>query len=239
MTNFWIAVVLSVITAMIYIWSSVRQQKTLSKDVPKGKVLPWLILPALFLVAAPIGYKWLGNADKQINWQSAVEEVALIQSGQLVANKNINIQDLILGLRTSIQKEPKNGQLWFMLAESYFQLRMIDLADAAMGKALKIEPKPDWLVANAQILSLRSSAADVSKSLHLLQNALLIQPEHQSALLTLGFIYYKQQQFELAIENWERLLFSLKKTGGNTLNIQRQIDFAKQQIQEKSSQESE
>lgn len=230
MTNFWMAVALSVITALVYLWSSVQQQKTSNEIILVGKALPVLIFPALLLLAAPLGYQWLGNSDKQTRWQLAVEKMNHIQSGKIVEGEENDIQDLLLALRTSITQEPNNGYLWFMLAESYFQLRMVDLADAAIQKALRIESRPDWFVANAQILSMRSSASDISKSINLLQNALSIQPEHQSALLTLGFVYFRQQQFEFAIVTWRRLLTQLEISGIDTSSIQSQIDLAKQQL---------
>lgn len=236
MNSFWIAVGLSLTSALTYLWFSVQRQNDKTQITSAKKIPMALIFPALILLITPISYHFLGNADKQIRWQKAVEKMHSIQSGGLASVEKSDIQDLVLALRTSIGQEPKNGYLWFMLAESYFQLRMVDLADAAMQKALNIEPRPDWFVANAQILSMRSSASDISKSINLLQNALSIQPEHQSALLTLGFVYFRQQQYEFAIGTWRRLLTLLERSGSDTRTIQRQIDFAEQQLNERKTQ---
>ena len=238
MINFWIAVGLSLISALVYLWFSVQQQNVTTQNGSTNSPLMTLLFPALILLITPAGYHFLGNADKQIRWQNAVEKMRHIQSGEPASVEKGDIQDLVLGLRTSIGQEPQNGYLWYMLAESYFQLRMVDLADAAMEKALAIESRPDWFVANAQILSLRSNASDISKSINLLQNALSIQPDHQSALLTLGFVYFRQQQFEFAISTWRRLLTQLEISGIDTSTIQRQIDFAKQQLDSQKRQKS-
>lgn len=235
MNSFWIAVGLSLASALTYLWFSVQQQNATTQTELAKKLPVMLIFPALFLLIAPAGYHLLGNADKQIRWQKAVEKMQSIQSGGPASVEKTDIQDLVLALRSSIAQEPQNGQLWFMLAESYFQLRMVDLADAAMQKALRIEPRPDWFVANAQILSMRSSASDISKSINLLQNALSIQPDHQSALITLGFVYFRQQQYEFAIGAWRRLLTLLEKSGSDTRTILRQIEFAEQQLSTKKS----
>ncbi len=236
MNSFWIAVGLSLASALTYLWFSVQQQNVstvLTKKSPTNSAKILLMFPALILLIAPAGYYYLGNAEKQNDWQMAVENMSQIQAGKSTSIKSGDIQALILALRSSIAQEPQNGQLWFMLAESYFQLRMIDLADAAMQKALRIEARPNWFVANAQILSLRSNASDISKSINLLQNALSIQPEHQSALLTLGFIYLRQEQYEFAIGSWQKLLSLLEKSGNDTARIQKQIDYAKQQLSAK------
>ena len=236
MNSFWIAVGLSLAAALTYLRFSVQQQNVVTQTASAKKRLMTLIFPALILLISPAGYHFLGNAEKQIRWQKAVENMHHIQSGGPASVEKSDIQDLVLALRTSIGQEPKNGYLWFMLAESYFQLRMVDLADAAMQKALAIESRPDWFVANAQILSLRSNASDISKSINLLQNALSIQPDHQSALLTLGFLYFRQQQYEFAIGSWQRLLSQLQESGNDTSAIQKQIDFAKQQLNAQAAQ---
>jgi len=243
MSNLWIAVAISVVSAMVYVWFSVSQSFHFfgegGGDRTENRNKRFILLPIIFIVLAPIGYFYLGNAEKQEKWQLAVKKMNEIQSGNELSIKESDIQDLVLALRSSIAQEPQNGQLWFMLAENYFKLRMVDLADAAMQKALSIEQRPDWFVANAQILSVRSSASDISQSINLLQNALSIQPEHQSALLTLGFVYFKQQQYEFAIGAWRKLLTLLESSGSDTRTIQRQIDFAEQKLNAKKVQTSD
>ncbi len=243
MNDFWVAVAISLMASMVYIGFSVSQSffsfNDGRDDKSKNHNRSLFFVPIIVLMLVPIGYFYLGNAKKQSDWQSSVQKMDQIQSGNKASIEQSDIQDLVLALRSSIAQEPQNGQLWFMLAESYFQLRMVDLADAAMQKALKIESRPDWFVANAQILSMRSSASDISKSINLLQKALSIQPEHQSALLTLGFVYFRQQQFEFAIKSWQRLLAQLEISGSDTRTIQRQIDFARQRLGAQKSQKSD
>lgn len=231
MNDFWIAVSLSLVSGLAYLWFSVsRQEEVFTKAKAVKQAKPLLILPALFLLATPLGYYFWGNLDKQNSWQDVTERFSNIQLGKAVAVEKNGIQELLLALRTSIDQDPDNGQLWFILAENYFQLGMTDLADAAMQKALTIEPRPSWFVANAQILSARSSEADLTKSVSLLRRALSIQPNHQSALLTLGFIYLRQQQFEKTVITWKKLQLLLEQSGNDTQMIKKQIEFAEQQL---------
>lgn len=232
MNSIWLPVAISLVAGFVYIWQSVSSQvKRASDELSSDKPPMWtLIFLIVTLCSVPIGYWYLGNLDKQTHWLAAQQKLQMIQQGQEL-NKDLNsIQDLILALRTSIDSEPNNGQLWFMLAESYFQLGMIDLADESISRALRIEMRADWLVANAQILSARSNDNDLVRTSSLLSQALLIEPNHHSALLTLGFIQLRQKQYEPAIKNWKKLEGLLKKAGNNTDRINKQIEFAEQQL---------
>ncbi len=242
MINFWIAVAISLLAAVVYIWQSVtseldtNDENSLSKDHSKGKTRAAMVVLIIALLFAPIGYYGLGNWEKQQHWHAAQQALSQVKAGgQFTSDKN-KIQDLVLSLRTAVDQDPENGQLWFMLAEIYFQLQMTDLADAALTRALRIEMRPDWLVANAQVVTARGEEADLARAEYLLSQAVQIQPDHQSALLTLGFVQLRQQKFNLAIMNWEKLKQQLAKSGNDVSRIQKQIDFAKREWVKKSQQ---
>jgi len=232
MTSFWLAVVISVLSGIIFIWNSVADQVENNSDstVESKRTNKILLIPILFLLLVPIAYYFLGNIEKHQNWIQATTDLDDISSGKTNLSEQMSIESMLLGLRTAIEQDPKNGQLWFMLAEAYFQLRMIDLADLSMQRAIRIDARPDWLVANAQILSARSNSSDISKSINLLQTALSIQPNHQAALLTLGFLYLRQQQYEFAIAAWQRLVSLIEEAGNDPSAIRAQIEAARKQL---------
>jgi cytochrome c-type biogenesis protein CcmH len=243
MINFWIAVVVSLVAAIVYIWQSVSTQieyehgdSEQETNPSNGSLAKIIVIFSVVLLFVPIGYLWLGNLDKQTQWQNAQQQFAKIKTGELQPEENSSIQELVLSLRTAVDKDPNNGQLWFMLAEVYFQLQMTDLADAALTRALRIEMRPDWLVANAQVVTARGEEADIARAEYLLRQAVQIQPDHQSALLTLGFVQLRQGKFNLAIINWERLKQTLLKEGNDISRIQKQIDFAKRELLKKTQQ---
>jgi len=239
MNSIWFPVILSLLAAFTYLWHSVSSQEEAIKSEghikPKTRYASFALVFAVFLTI-PLGYWSLGNLDKQKSWLEAQDKFTQIVQGDNLSKDENEIQELVLALRTSIDSDPNNGYLWFLLAESYFQLRMIDLADASMTRALRIEVRPDWLVANAQILSARSSDSDMASAIKLLSQALSIQPNHQSALLTLGFVYLRQQQYELAIKYWGKLKKHLESSGNDTTRIQTQIEFAEKKLSESKPQ---
>ena len=130
---------------------------------------------------------------------------------------------MLLGLRTLVYDDPKNADLWFMLAESYFQLSMVELADESMKRAIRLKPSANWYVAYAQILALRSSESDLSRATGFLRAAIQLEPSHQSAMLTLGFLYVRQQKASQAIDIWSFLANQIEKNGGDSSRIRQQI----------------
>ncbi len=111
-----------------------------------------------------------------------------------------------------------------MLAEVYFQLSMIDLADESMTRAIRLKPSANWYVAYAQILALRSSESDLTRAIGFLRSAIRLEPDHQSAMLTMGFLYMTQQKNSQAIEIWQFLANQIDKRGGDSSRIRQQIE---------------
>jgi len=233
MSSFWLVVFISLLAVAIFIWFSVVDQSSDFEGSEKGnKPSRMMLLPILLLCFSPIGYYYWGSLDKQQNWQIINTQFEDVVRGVKTDLSDTKIQDLVLALRTAADKDPKNGQLWFMLAESYFQLGMIDLADASMTRAHRVEMRPNWLVANAQILSARANDSDIAKSINLVNQAISIQPDHQSGLLTLGFLYLRQNQYQRAISVWKRLEQQLEKAGNDTEMIKQQIEIARSRLSE-------
>jgi len=241
MNEFWLIVASSLVLASLYVWFSIQRQHVQRQNVEvissKSKSAIWIVLPLSLLFCSPLVYISLGSQEQQIQLTKAQHLISQITSQDpVIGNRvfknsaQIPLDELLLSLRTACAEQPENGELWFTLAEAYFQLRMVDRADAAISRAIRLEARPNWLVANAQILSLRSNDSDIAKSIRLLHKAIQIQPGHQSALLTLGFIYLRQQQYQPAINIWKQLKSILSKEGNNTDMLTRQIEFAQKQL---------
>ncbi len=241
MNNFWIAIVISLFVSLFYVWWSVREQNMRHTDSAAifgdKKRAFWLVAPLLLLLSSPMVYFHLGSYSKQVQLESARNLLSDMTSSQANIRervlKNVDkltLENLVLALRTASSQQPDNGELWAILAETYFQLRMTDQADAAISRAIRLEARPNWLVANAQILSLRSNDSDVEKSVRLLNKALEISPGHQSAMLTLGFIYLRTKQYQSAINIWQQLKSNLIQSGKNTDTLSKQIEFAQKQL---------
>ncbi|PCI73525.1 MAG: hypothetical protein COB38_00215 [Gammaproteobacteria bacterium] len=255
MIDLWLAIALSAVLVITTIYYSV-QQTILSiveadsanhKEDTKGHNKQLLLFPIIFLLLSIILYSqnptvelhenWLNTQIETKNSFQVSAENLLSNNGKLSEpNKNeIGIQSMLLGLRTLAYKDSDNADLWFMLAESYFQLSMVELADESMKRAIRLKPSANWYVAYAQILALRSSESDLGRAIGFLRSAIQLEPNHQSAMLTLGFLYVRQQQNMQAIEIWKFLADQMDENGGDSTKIREQIKSILEKLEVKSS----
>jgi len=124
MNSFWIAVLVSLVSMAAYIWFSVEQQAKQVKVVNSR----WLLLPILFLALSPWLYYVLGNYDKQMDWIKVNKDFSELVSAKRSDMIDMDFKDLVLALRTAVDKDPSNGELWFMLAETYYQLLTMQIS---------------------------------------------------------------------------------------------------------------
>jgi len=235
MIDLWLAIGVSAILITTIIYYSVDQylahsdasENNISSKNVANKYL--LLMPILFLLSSIGLYSQNPTVELQQNWINTQIETKnsfhLIEEN-IVKNKQDkpDIQSMLLGLRTLVYNEPENAELWFMLAESYFQLSMVDLADESMKRAIRLKSSANWYVAYAQILALRSSESDLSRAIGFLRSAIQLEPNHQSAMLTMGFLYARQQKNSQAIEIWEFLADKIDKSGADSSRIRQQIE---------------
>jgi len=205
---------------------SVRNQSTANKKAD-NKLL--LLFPIVFLLSSILLYSQNPTVELQQNWLNTQIETKYyfdLSEQNLTENKHskADIQSMLLGLRTLVHKESNNADLWFILAESYFQLSMVDLADESMKRAIRLKPSANWYVAYAQILALRSSESDLNRAVGFLGSAIKLDPSHQSAMLTMGFLYARQQKYAQAIDIWSYLANEMDKNDADSTRIRQQIE---------------
>lgn len=253
MIDLWLAISVSAVLVITTIYYSVHQYVSDNADAAISEVAKkepnkaLIILPILLLLSSIVFYSQSPTVTLHQNWlntQIETKNSFQVSSGALSgknneimeANQNErDIQSMLLGLRTLAYNEPNNAELWFMLAESYFQLSMVDLADESMKRAIRLNPSANWYVAYAQILALRSSESDLSRAIGFLRSAIRLEPSHQSAMLTLGFLYVRQQKNLQAVEIWRFLANQIDKNGGDSSRIRQQIKSISAKLEPKSN----
>ncbi|WP_444998176.1 tetratricopeptide repeat protein [Aliikangiella sp. IMCC44359] len=205
MSELWLSIVLILIFSVGFIGFSViaDSKKQLHNDQLNHSKLV-LFLPLVFLLLTPVAYLKWGSYEKQQDWFQVKQKTnQLLTNGEL-AELDMTMQDLLLGMRTQAFQNPQNGRLWFELGQAYANLQMRDLALASLQRAVRISNNADWVVATAQMLTSGSNEERL-QAVEMLRQVINREPEHQSGLLTLGFTYLKLEQYQEAINTWKHL----------------------------------
>ena len=95
----------------------------------------------------------------------------------------------------------------YLLGNAYLQLRQLPAALTALGRAFELNPqRPDIMLAYAQAMILTQDERLSQAGVGLLHTVLQINPNHQGALMLLGFGSFNAGAYEEAIQVWQRLL---------------------------------
>lgn len=103
-------------------------------------------------------------------------------------------------LRAAVKADSQNVQTMLTLASTYDELRQFDQSEALYERIMAIDSSTPLILNNfAYHLSVRDSdRARLDKALELVTRALAADPDNAAYLDTMGWIYYKMQEFDLA-----------------------------------------
>lgn len=189
----------------------------------------------LFLILFSVGvYSSLGAKSKVEAWQNVYgrlsELTELIMNQQSKATEQ-DIKDYKLALSTKMQREPDNAMGWLLLGRLNVALGDANSALIAMDRAYRLEPGNSAVVTGyAQGLLMSGDPIKVAKSKRIL--ALLIEkkPNDIEVLSTYAFIALENEDYQLAIERWLRMLPLLEGQPDRIEMIEGSINYAKKQL---------
>lgn len=174
-----------------------------------GAGLTLLLLPLLSLlfywgVMAPQGLAdwWKLRSDMG----PAVDRVLMGQAPTEEESRAHTLPDFIRVLQYRLQGTPENAEGWFMLGMSYVQLEMGEPALTAFEHAWRQNPQePRYEMAYAQTLLYGNEGQLDPLSRQLLASVLTKNPEHEGAMVLLGFAAYRSGDYPLAVNTLEKL----------------------------------
>ncbi|MGY5449856.1 c-type cytochrome biogenesis protein CcmI [Agarivorans sp. MS3-6] len=218
-------------------------QHNLLDDIPADKpkqslkLSTWVVLPGVFfVVASSIGlYMKLGSSEQVQDWQAIVQnmpelsnKVLLGQGGEVSEQ---DLADFALGLRTKLHQDPSDTRGWFLLAKVGQALNRLDIMTDAAEQAYQREPNStNNITIYAQALFYSGEPAQQARAERLLVLALQQNPSELELWSLYAFMALEQQQFQLAIDRWSRMLGLVEKGSERELMLQQSIDFAKGQL---------
>lgn len=169
----------------------------------------WRFALALAVIAVAGGlYGWLGTPNQLSTAPTAVP----MQSADGAApadGQNHNAGDLavlVKRLAEKMEKDPKNGEGWALLAHSYLELRQHKEADAAFAHAAPLVPPDatffaDW--ADAHVVA--NDRKWDKKAGELVQKALATDPKNLKALALAGSEAFDAKRYKEAVVFWKRM----------------------------------
>ena len=138
-----------------------------------------------------------------------------------------DIDRMVEGLARKLEKEPDNLQGWVMLGRSYKMLGRNQEAEKAFERATPlIEQDAQLLAVYADLLASNANGNFKGKPLELIQKALKLDPNHAMALWLLGSALFSENQFEKAIQVWQKLAPQLEPDSEDAKTLNESIDAA-------------
>ncbi len=167
-------------------------------------LLPLLSLLFYWSVMAPQGLADWGKLRRDMG--PAVDRVLMGQVPTEAESRAHTLPDFIRVLQYRLQGEPENAEGWFMLGMSYVQLEMGEPALTAFEHAWRQNPQePRYELAYAQTLLYGNEGQLDPLSRQLLGSVLTKNPEHEGAMVLLGFAAFRSGDYALAVSTLEKL----------------------------------
>ncbi len=116
------------------------------------------------------------------------------------------IDKMVSGLASKLEKEPDNYKGWAMLARSYKVMKRPIESERAFERALPfVEKDPQLLADYADVVATNANGNFSGKPIDLINMALKLDPHHAMSLWLAGSAAFNAEQYQLAIQYWSRL----------------------------------
>jgi cytochrome c-type biogenesis protein CcmH len=138
-----------------------------------------------------------------------------------------DMEKLTAGLAKKLEKEPDNLQGWAMLARSYKMVgRNVEAEQAFVRAGSFLDNDAQLLAIYADLAATNANGNFAGKPTQLIEKALKVDPENAMALWLAGTAAFRGNQFESAIQIWERLIQQVEPDSEDGRMLQESIDAA-------------
>ncbi|HEY7883906.1 MAG TPA: c-type cytochrome biogenesis protein CcmI, partial [Cellvibrionaceae bacterium] len=171
-----------------------------------GRII--LVVTAAVLVVAGIGlYLLRGNApDVYLAERHAILTAADMADFEREVNPGpARTRELLGMIESRVKTRPNNAQYWYLLTRYAMALGELDTAEKGLREIYRLQPGDASNTAQlAQILFLRGNNTITDEIDQLARQALMSDPEEQTALGLAGISAYQRGEFIGAIGYWQR-----------------------------------
>jgi len=216
---------------------------TLEAQVEKApEAQKWLWLPGvLLLILGSVSLYWSVGAYQQLaNWQNALQRYPELQE-QLFNDPNSrpsdqDFRDIMLGLRTHLAQAPDDADGWLLYSRLGMVFNDLELALNAVKKAYSLNP--DSVNIRLVYIQLNMQMGDQysqQQAENMLINLLKDKPDNLDAWSMSAFMALEKQDFNLAIERWQKMLTFVDEKSQQADILHDSIAYAKNQMAEANS----
>lgn len=141
------------------------------------------------------------------------------------------LRDMVEQLASRLQEDPDNAEGWVLLGRSYAALDRYQEAANAYAEARRIAgDHPQLLVDSADIVVMANAGRFTPEAGQLLERALQTQPDNAKGLWLMGHYRYQEQDFQGAVDYWQRAAAQLPADSEDSLAIRQQIKQAESRL---------
>jgi len=212
--SFWLpAFAIPLAAALVLCWPLLRRGSQLL-----GTAVPLLLLipvSTLFL------YQFVGTPE-------GIEVSGTPHTG----SAEMQMDELVIQLRTRLEQQPGDLDGWMLLARSYKTMQRYDDALGALQRAHQLAPDdPRVSVELAEAMIFTSGSPRIDPGVRaMIESAVERQPDLQKGLWLLGIIAFQDQDYAAALAHWERLLPQLDPASGAAQAVRGQMDEARARL---------
>ena len=140
----------------------------------------------------------------------------------------MDMEHVVQTLRERLKSEPDNVEGWVLLGRSLVALKRYDEAAEALAKAHKlVGDVPALLAEYAEVLAMSKGGDMRGKPLELVNRALKKDPKNDHSLWLAGVAALQRQEYNTAIDYWNRLLAVVPKDSETAHLVRDNIDRAR------------
>ncbi len=222
-------------------------EKELLEDVSGDKAQPaastsgsgrWIMSVALVVPLMSIGmYQALGNPEIIPRLAAAPDSgiggpsQQSPHTGQPSMQNLPPMEELVKKLAAKLEQQPENLDGWLMLGRSYMSLSQPQKAIEAYQKAMQLNSENSTLLlAYAEAIAQTQGKNFTGQPAVLIEKAYKLAPRDPNGLWMMGIVSYQREQFQDALNYWEKLESQLTPQSQDIASVQSAISDAKAKL---------
>lgn len=215
-------------------------QQTLLLDIPEDEQIHartlsrWVLLPGiLLLIVVTLGFYFkTGGFAQVMSWQQAQLDLPALRAQVMDPNAEPLSMDQLarlgLGIRTSLQSDPRNVNDWLMLGRIGMVLNNAATATQAFQHAMQLAPdNPEVKLSYADVLTRSQDPQNLRQAAQMLSEMAKQDGTNLRILSLLAFNAFARQDYDQAIAEWQKMLQLLPADDNRSDTIRRSIEQAR------------